>query len=85
MPVPTTTSSLTDAQIRARAGSSCECAGECGASHPRGRCRVGASGSPPLSPLRIHAGKQVCERCQELLFRKAVHALDGTGTLNWET
>jgi len=75
---------LTDAQIRARAGSSCECAGECGASHPRGRCRVGASGSPALSPMVIRGGKQLCERCEELLFRKAVRAMDGTGTLKWE-
>lgn len=76
-------SELTDPQIRARAGSSCECAGECGAQHPRGRCRVGASGSAPLSPLVIREGKQYCSSCEGRLFQVATQALEGTGTIKW--
>ena len=79
-----TTPVLTDAQIRARAGSSCECAGECGASHPRGRCRVGGSGSPALQPMGVWAQKQYCESCGTKVFRKALSAMEGTGTLKWD-
>ena len=80
MLVPTTVS---DAQIRARAGLSCECAGECGATHPRGRCRVGASGSRALNPMVIRDGKQYCGGCEQRLFLVATKTMEGIGTLKW--